>query len=70
MIGSPIHPGEKEEHGASDENENRPQSAKSDVSSVADELSKLLTLKEKGVLTEDEFVRLKKNLLDGRKSNA
>jgi predicted Zn-dependent peptidase len=38
--------------------------------SVADELSKLLALKEKGVLTEEEFARLKKNLLDGKNSNA
>jgi hypothetical protein len=27
-------------------------------------------LKEKGVLTEEEFARLKKNLLDGQNSNA
>jgi predicted Zn-dependent peptidase len=33
---------------------------------VADELSKLLALKEKGVLTEEEFARLKKNLIGGK----
>jgi hypothetical protein len=35
-------------------------------SSVADELSKLGKLKEQGVITEEEFVKLKKDLLDGK----
>ena len=70
VIDSQIHPGEKDGHVVRDENENQSQSAKSDNLSVADELSKLLALKEKGVLSDEEFVRLKKNLLDGKNSNA
>jgi uncharacterized membrane protein len=70
VIDSQIHPGEKGGHVVRDENENQSQSAKSDNLSVADELSKLSALKEKGVLTEEEFARLKKNLLNGRNSNA
>jgi hypothetical protein len=61
---------EKEEHDVIDEKEIQSPSVKSDIPLVADELSKLLALKEKGVLTEDEFARLKKNLLDGRNSDA
>lgn len=67
VIGSPIHLVEKEENGVRDKNENQSSSAKSDISSIADELSKLLALKEKGVLSDEEFARLKKDLLDGRK---
>ena len=67
VIGSPIHPVEKEEHGIKKGDENQTSSAKSDISSVADELSKLLALKEKGVLSDEEFARLKKELLDGRR---
>jgi hypothetical protein len=61
---------QEEEHGVTDEKEYHSLSTKSDIPLVADELSKLLALKEKGVLTEEEFARLKKNLLDGKKSNA
>ena len=67
---SPTHSVEKEEHGVIDEKENQSPSTKSGIPLVADELSKLLALKEKGVLTEEEFARLKKNLLDGKNSNA
>jgi len=67
VIGSPIHPVEKEEYGIKKGDENQTSSAKSDISSVADELSKLLALKEKGVLSDEEFARLKKDLLDGRR---
>ena len=69
VIDSQIHPGEKDGHVVRDENENQSRSAKSDNLSVADELSKLLALKEKGVLSDEEFARLKKNLLDGKNSN-
>jgi hypothetical protein len=65
---SPTKTVEQEEHGVIDEKENHSSSTKSDISLVADELSKLLALKEKGVLTEEEFARLKKNLLDGKNS--
>jgi uncharacterized membrane protein len=68
-VGSPKNSLEKEEHGIIDGKENQSPSTKSDIPLVADELSKLLALKEKGVLTEEEFVRLKKNLLDGKNSN-
>jgi uncharacterized membrane protein len=68
-VGSPINSVEKEEHGVIDERENQSPSTKSDIPLVADELSKLLALKEKGVLTDEEFTRLKKNLLDGKNSN-
>ncbi len=67
---SPVHSEEEEEQGVTDEKENHSSSTKSDITLVADELSKLLALKEKGVLTDEEFARLKKNLLDGKKSNA
>jgi hypothetical protein len=33
-----------------------------EVESIADELSKLAKLKEQGVITEDEFSRMKNNL--------
>ncbi|MGH9912346.1 MAG: PH domain-containing protein [Nitrososphaeraceae archaeon] len=35
-------------------------------SSIADELTKLGKLKEQGIITEKEFVKLKKDLLDGK----
>ena len=70
QVGSPINSVEKEEHGVIDEKENQSPSTKSDIPLVADELSKLLALKEKGVLSDEEFARLKKNLLDGKNSNA
>jgi Short C-terminal domain len=35
--------------------------------SVADELTKIAKLKEQGILTEDEFTKLKKDLLDENK---
>lgn len=69
-VDSPINSVEKVEHGVIDEQENQSLSTKSDIPLVADELSKLLALKEKGVLTEEEFARLKKNLLNGKNSNA
>ena len=56
----PIDSVEQEEHGVSDEKEIHSSPIKSDITSIADELSKLLALKEKGVLTEEEFARLKK----------
>jgi hypothetical protein len=67
---SPMNSEEPEQHDVIDEKENQSPSTKSDIPLVADKLSKLLALKEKGVLTEEEFSRLKKNLLDGKKSNA
>lgn len=39
-------------------------SSQLDSSSIADELTKLVKLKEQGVLNEEEFARIKKNLLD------
>jgi hypothetical protein len=36
-------------------------------SSVADELAKLAKLKEQGVITEEEFAKLKKDVLDGKR---
>jgi hypothetical protein len=36
-------------------------------SSLADELTKFAKLKEQGVLTEDEFERIKKDLLEGKR---
>jgi uncharacterized membrane protein len=68
-VGSPMNSVEKKEHDVIDEKEIQSPSVKSDIPFIADELSKLLALKEKGVLTEDEFARLKKNLLDGKNSN-
>lgn len=35
--------------------------------SIADELTKFAKLKEQGVLTEDEFERIKKDLIEGKK---
>lgn len=34
--------------------------------SIADELTKLMKLKEQGVLNEEEFIHIKKDLLDGK----
>ena len=42
----------------------QPIQTKSGSSSVADELSKLVKLKEQGALTEDEFTSIKKEVLD------
>lgn len=42
----------------------RQQSANS--TSTADELTKFAKLREQGVLTEDEFERIKKGLLEGK----
>jgi hypothetical protein len=39
----------------------------SDHSSIADELTKLGKLKQDGIITEEEFARLKKDVLDGKK---
>jgi hypothetical protein len=69
-VGTSINPVEQKQHGVTAENENQSPSTKSEIPLVADELSKLVALKEKGVLTEEEFARLKKNLLDGRNSDA
>jgi Short C-terminal domain len=60
----------QEKHDVINEEGNQSPSTKSDFPLVADELSKLVALKEKGVLTEEEFACLKKNLLDGKNSNA
>jgi hypothetical protein len=38
------------------------------VTSIADELSKLAKLKEQGVITEEEFLQMKTNLIKGQKS--
>ncbi len=38
------------------------------VTSIADEISKLVKLKEQGVITEEEFSQLKTNLIKGQKS--
>jgi Short C-terminal domain/Bacterial PH domain len=43
------------------------QSSNNSSSSVADELTKLAKLKEQGVITEEEFAKLKKGMLDGKK---
>lgn len=58
-------------HNASfDINETQPtfhQPQKSNRSSIADELTKLGKLKQDGIITEKEFARLKKDVLDGKK---
>ena len=36
----------------------------SDTSSIADELTKLVKLKEQGVLSEEEFIHIKKDLIE------
>jgi hypothetical protein len=38
------------------------------ITSIADELSKLAKLKEQGVITEDEFLQIKNNLIKGLKN--
>ena len=40
----------------------------SNYASIADELTKLGKLKEQGITTEEEFVKLKRDLLDGKPS--
>jgi hypothetical protein len=45
----------------------RSQPHQTSISSVADELTKLAKLKEHGVITEEEFARLKKDMLHGKK---
>jgi hypothetical protein len=37
--------------------------------SIADELSKLAKLKEQGVITEEEFTQMKRNLMEGMKDH-
>ena len=37
--------------------------------SIADELSKLAKLKEQGVITEEEFSQMKRNLTEGMKDH-
>ena len=37
--------------------------------SIADELSKLAKLKEQGVITEEEFSQMKRNLMEGMKDH-
>jgi hypothetical protein len=46
------------------ESDNSRSSYRRDSLSMADELSKLVKLKEEGALSEEEFTRIKKNLLD------
>ena len=38
------------------------------ITPIADELSKLAKLKEQGVITEEEFLKLKNNLIKGSKN--
>jgi hypothetical protein len=45
----------------------RQPSTATNQSSIADELTKLGKLKEQGVITEEEFIKLKKDVLDGKK---
>jgi hypothetical protein len=45
---------------------NKIQSSSHLVTSIADELSKLAKLRNQGVITEAEFVKMKSNLIDGR----
>jgi Short C-terminal domain len=40
-------------------------SSSSSSSSIADELMKLGKLKEHGIITEEEFIKLKKDVLEG-----
>jgi Bacterial PH domain/Short C-terminal domain len=42
-------------------------SSQLDSSSIADELTKLVKLREQGVLNEEEFARIKKDLLEGKR---
>jgi hypothetical protein len=44
-----------------------PQQQHANSTSLADELTKLAKLREQGVLTEDEFERIKKGLLEGKR---
>jgi hypothetical protein len=37
--------------------------------SIADELGKLAKLKEQGVITEEEFSQMKRNLMEGMKDH-
>jgi hypothetical protein len=57
------HKEEKDElHGT----DNAGKSSRRDSLSLADELSKFVKLREQGVLSEEEFARIKKDLLDGK----
>jgi hypothetical protein len=70
VIRSGIHRHERDERiQNSDKTEVRRMSSPSpsDTSSIADELTKLVKLKEQGVLSEEEFARIKKDLLDGKR---
>ena len=48
-----------------EEETNKIQSSKLAVTSIADELSKLAKLRDQGVITEAEFVKMKGNLING-----
>jgi Bacterial PH domain/Short C-terminal domain len=48
-----------------EEETNKIQSSRLATTSIADELSKLAKLKDQGVITEAEFVKMKGNLIDG-----
>jgi uncharacterized membrane protein len=65
-VGFSINSVEHKQHDVTTEKENQSPSTKSEIPLVADELSKLVELTEKGVLSEEEFARLKKNLIDGK----
>ncbi len=70
VIRSGIHRHERDERiQNSDKTEVRRMSSPSpsDTSSIADELTKLVKLKEQGVLSEEGFARIKKDLLDGKR---
>ena len=48
-----------------EEETNKIQSNRLTVTSIADELSKLAKLRDQGVITEAEFVKMKGNLING-----
>jgi uncharacterized membrane protein len=63
-VGSSMNSVEQKQHDVRTEKENQFPSTKSEIPLVADELSKLVALKEKGVISEEEFARLKRNLFE------
>jgi hypothetical protein len=48
-----------------EEEANKIQSSRLTVTSIADELSKLAKLRDQGVITDPEFVKMKGNLING-----
>jgi hypothetical protein len=48
-----------------EEETNKIQSSSHSITSIADELSKLAKLRDQGVITEAEFVKMKGNLING-----